>query len=109
MELVGNADTCGAGTEDDNAVLGQRGAAGPGTSQYGGEVDRASALHVIVEGEYVIAVAVQDAPGVAGPEILPVQERAGKDPERGGHVGVNKGVVELLGRPFVLNAQIKRV
>src|SRR5580704_7782254 len=109
MQLVGDADTGGAGTEDDNAVLGQRSLAGPGASPYGGEVDRAGALHVIVEGEYVVAVAVQDAPGIAGPEILPVQQRAGKDLERGGHVGVDKGVIGLLGGPLALNAQIQRV
>jgi hypothetical protein len=57
----------------------------------------------------VIAIAVQDAPGVAGPEILPVQERAGKDLERGGHVGVDKGVIGFLGRSLVLNAQIQPV
>src|SRR5580704_10314512 len=109
MQLVGDADTGGAGTEDDNAVLDQRSLAGPGASPYGGEVDRAGALHVIVEGEYVVAVAVQEAPGIAGPEILPVQQRAGKDLERGGHVGVDKGVIGLLGGPLALNAQIQRV
>src|SRR5580698_10967793 len=109
MQLDGDADTGGGGTGDDGAVLGQRGLAGPGTSRYGGEVDRAGALHVIVEGEDAVAVAVQDAPGIAGPEILPVQERAGKDLERGSHVGVDKGVIGLLGGPLVLNAQIQRV
>src|SRR6185437_9832769 len=101
VELVGDADTRGAGAEDDDAVPGQRGLAGARASQYRGEVDRAGALHVVVEGEYVIAVPVQDAPGVARPEILPVQERAGKDLERRGHVGVDKGVVGLPGGPLV--------
>ena len=82
---------------------------GTGAGQHGGEVDRAGALDVVVEGEYVGAVAVQDAPGVAGAEVLPVQERAGEDLQRGGDVGVDEGVVGLLRGTLVLYAQIERV
>src|SRR6185312_3576007 len=108
-ELVGDADARGAGAEDDHAVLGERDLAGMGAGQYGGEVDRAGALHVVVEGEYVGAVAVQNAPGVAGAEVLPVQQRVGEDLQRGGDVGADEGVVGLLRGPPVPYAQIQRV
>src|SRR6266480_2104673 len=68
----------------------------PCPGQHGGEVDRAGALDVVVEGECVSAVAVQNAPGVAGAEVLPVQERVGEELQRGGDVGVDEGVVGLL-------------
>ena len=109
VELVGDADARGAGTEDDYPVLGERGLAGAGAGQHGGEVDRAGALHVVVEGEYVAAVAVEDAAGVAGTEVLPVQQRVGEDLQCGGDVGVDEGVVGLLRGPLVPHAQIERV
>src|SRR5262249_39112379 len=61
------------------------------------------------EGEYVIAVPVQDAPGVARPEVLPVQQRVGEDLQRGGDVGIDEGVVRFLRRPPVPHAQVERV
>ena len=42
--------------------------------QHGGEAHRAGALHVVVEGEDGVAVAVEDASRVAGAEVLPVQQ-----------------------------------
>jgi hypothetical protein len=109
MELVGDADACGTGAEDDDAVLGERGLAGAGAGQHRGEVHRARALHVVVEGEHPVAVAVQDAAGVAGAEVLPVQERVGEDLECGGDVGVDEGVVGPLCPPLVPYAQIERI
>ncbi|GDY63859.1 hypothetical protein SAV14893_032520 [Streptomyces avermitilis] len=76
-ELVGDADTGAARAEDDDPVVAQGQVTGLGAGEDGGEVDCAGALDVVVEGEDVVAVVVEDAAGVGGSEVLPVQQSAG--------------------------------
>jgi hypothetical protein len=78
-ELVGDACTRSTRAEHHDPLLVQRCAAGLHRGEHRGQVHRAGALHIVVEGEYLVVVPLEDAPGVAGPDVLPVQQRSGEE------------------------------
>ena len=108
-QLVRDADARRTRAVDDDAVLGQRYAAEPAGREHRGQADGSGALHVVVEGERRGAVAVEDPPGVARPEVLPVEQGMREEPTRGGDVGVDEGVVLTPLDPRVRDTEVERV
>ena len=108
-DLVRDADARGAGAVDDDAVLRERDAADVARGQDGCEAHGPGALHVVVEGECLVAVAVEDAARVRRAEVLPVQDRVGEERGRRGDVAVDEGVVLLAPDPRLRHAEVERV
>ena len=61
--------------------------------------DGSSALYVVVEGKGIVPPSMEDAPGVAGGEILPMQQRVREHPVRRLDERVDEGVVAILLHP----------
>ena len=76
-DQVGDAGAGGAGAVDHDPLVGQPLAGDPQGGGDRGQGDRGGALQVVVEGADLVGVAVQDAAGVVGGEVLPVQHRVG--------------------------------
>jgi hypothetical protein len=108
-DLVGDAATGGAGAEDDDPALDEGDAAAAGAGERGRERGRAGSLHVVVEGADPCAVALEDAPGVARGEVLPVEQHPREAGRRRGDVGVDEGVVALVAHPGMAVADIEGV
>src|ERR1035437_3085333 len=90
--------------EDNDALLGERYTRRARSCDDAPEHDRPGPLHVVVERADLISVALENAPRVAGAEILPVEERVGEARGRRLHVGIDKGVVALAAYPCVAGA-----
>ncbi len=108
-QLVGDADAGRARAEHHDPVLLERHATDRARGEDGGEVDRARALHVVVERERGGPEALQDASGVAGAEVLPVQQRVREETGRDGDVPVDERVVLLPLHPRPGDAEVERV
>ena len=106
---VGDAQTGGARTVDNHPLVSHPRASRPNRGDGGGEHHGSRALHVVVECAELVGVPVQDPPGVAGAEVLPVQHRPGEQLGRCPHVGVDELVVALLTHPRVPVAQVHLV
>ncbi|MPM61727.1 hypothetical protein SDC9_108587 [bioreactor metagenome] len=73
-QQMGDTHPGGSGAMDDDALIGESGVRGADGGQYRCHHDTGGALDVIVEGADLVAVAVEDPVGVAGGEVLPVQQ-----------------------------------
>jgi hypothetical protein len=60
-------------------VVAQRHPAALDAGQHGGEIDGADARDVVAEDQHMIAVPVEDAPGIGRPEVLPTQQGMGNN------------------------------
>jgi len=94
-ELIGDADTGGAGAEDDDALMAQGRAADADGRDDRGEGDGPGALEIIIKGTGLIPILPENFSSVIGFEIFPLQERAGEEPGDGLDVGLDKIVVLL--------------
>jgi hypothetical protein len=94
---------------DDHPLVAHPTARGPHGGEGGGQDDRRGALHVVVEGADLVGVLVQDPPGVADPEVLPVQQRVGEQFRCCPDVGVDELVVAVVADPGVPVPQIHLV
>src|SRR5207248_10579139 len=74
--------------------------------QCGGQHHGGGALDVVVEGAAGTGVLQQDAAGVGGAEILPVQHRVREQPGGGADVGVDQLVIPFTPDPRVPAAQV---
>jgi hypothetical protein len=99
----------GAGTQDDHALVGHSGAGRLHRRERRGEHHDRGPLHVVVERAVAVGVAVQDAPGIAGAEVLPVQQGVGEQLRCGADVGVDELVVALVAHAGVPQAQVHLV
>src|SRR2546422_4417185 len=72
---VGDADARGAGPEHDDPLLLQRRSGHPDRAENRAEGDGRRTLNVVVERQELIAVALEEGPGVRGREVLPLQAR----------------------------------
>ena len=99
-------DPGGAGAVDHHRLIAHRRARGPVRAQRGGQHHRGGALDVVVEGAAGAGVLHQDAAGVGGAEILPVQHRVREQLGGGADVGVDEAVVPLAADPRVPGAQV---
>src|SRR4029453_17364826 len=107
--LVGDAHAGGAGAVDDHPLVAHPAAGGLDGGEGGGHHHRRGALHVVVERAHVTGVLVEDASGVAGAEVLPVQHGVREQLRRGGDVGVDQVVVALVPDPSVPVADVHLV
>ena len=75
----------------------------------GREHDRRGALDVVIERAVVVAVASEQAVGVACPEVLPVDHRLREQPARRRHEAVDEVVVALAAHARVLHPDVELV
>ena len=73
------------------------------------ERHRRGALDVVVEGEQLVAVALEDRQRVRGGEVLPLQQHVGQLFVHGGHEFVDERVVVVVADPPVAPAEVLRV
>ena len=71
--------------------------------------DGGGALDVVVEGEQLVAVALEDRQRVRGGEVLPLQQHVGQLLVHGGDELVDERVVVVVADPSVAPAEILRV
>ena len=106
---VGDTNSGGARAVNDHSLVAHRAPGGLDRSKNGGHYNCGGALHIVVEGAHVVRVLVQNAAGVAGAEILPVQHCVRKQLRGGTDVGVNQVVVALGTHPSVTVADVHLV
>ena len=107
--MVGRADARGAGAKDNHALVAHRGTTGAEGGDRGCEDDGTGALHIVAEGTNLVAILFEDAPGVAGRKILPLQQRIWKQPGYCFDIGVDEGVVPLTANAGVAFADVHRI
>ena len=108
-DLVGDADTGGAGAIDHDPLLARPRAGDAHARQDRRQRDRARALHVVVEDPAAVAVVLEDPAGVGWPEVLEVQQRVRKQGRCCLHVCLDQRVVALAPNAAVAVADVHRV
>src|SRR5499427_8076501 len=108
-DLVGDPDAGRARTENDDSLLGPA----PTRALHGIEQPRqhygTGALHVVIEGRDLVPVPAEDAAGIGGSEVLPVEHGGGEQLGRRGHIGVDEVVIRLAADAPVPVAHIERI
>jgi hypothetical protein len=108
-QLVGDACPGRPHSEDHDPVAGQRHPGRSGRGEHGGQVDRAGALHVVIERQPLIPVPIEQPPGIRHPEILPVQQCQREQLADRTDELVEEGVVLGRGHPGMTVTDIERV
>jgi hypothetical protein len=106
---VGNTDTGGTGAEDDDPLVAHPLVLRSYGGERGGAHDRGRALDVVVERTDLIAIALQDAVGVGGAEVLPVDHGVGERARHGVDEQVDEGVVAFATHARVALAEVDLV
>jgi hypothetical protein len=91
---------------DHDRLIAHRRACRRGRAQRGGQHHRGGALDVVVERAAGAGVLQQDAAGVGGAEVLPVQHGVREKPGGGADIGVDQLVIPFTPDPRVPAAQV---
>src|ERR1700674_3654177 len=89
-QVISDAYTGGAGPEKDNLLIAERRARNTNSGKDRSEGDGSGALNVVVKGEQLIAVAVEDGARVHTGEVFPLEDGSGQDFLDGFDEGVDK-------------------
>ncbi len=94
---------------DDDPLIAQPAPGDPERGERRGQRGRGGALQVVVERAAPVLVLAQDAPGVAGAEVFPVQHGVREQLGGRGHVRLDEIVVTLAADPGVPVAEVHLV
>src|SRR6266436_4315506 len=108
-KIIGHADGGRAGAEENNLLIRKARAANFHGAQNRAKRYSGGALDVVVEGEKIIAVALEDGPRMRTREVFPLQARFGQLLFHGLHELVNEIEIRLSSDPFMPPAKILRI
>ena len=106
---IGDADTGRAGAEHDDLLLLERRPGDLDRAEHRAECDGGRALDVVVVGQELVAVAIEDRPGVRSGEVLPMQARGRQLLLDRLDELIDEVEVRLTGDPLVPPAEVLRI
>src|SRR5580704_14200815 len=108
-EVIGDSGACGTSAEKNDFLIPERRAGHANGREDRSQGNGGSTLNVVIEGEHLIAVAIENRPRVHAGEVFPLEKRGGQNLPDGPHEGVDEAVVVSAGDARVTPAEIFRV
>ena len=105
-EKVGYTNACGTGAEHNDLLIAKAAAGNTDGRKDRSAGDRSGALNIVIEGQELVAVAVEDGTSMGLREIFPLKQRMGQFLFQGLNETIDKIVIGIASDALVAPTQI---